>query len=109
LERAVAGSFVAPDPALVEVATAAQAGRSVTAIAAAAGLSPRHLRRRCQITFGYGPKTLVRVFRLQRAVAAARAGRPFAAVAADTGYADQAHLSREVKTLAGVSLTELIT
>jgi AraC-like DNA-binding protein len=32
---------------------------------------------------------------------------PAADVAASTGYADQAHLSREVKALAGVPLTRL--
>jgi AraC-like DNA-binding protein len=52
---------------------------------------------------------LARVLRLQRAVALARTGSPFAAVSADSGYADQAHLSREVKALAGVPLGALIT
>ena len=36
-----------------------------------------------------------------------RAGRPFAAVAAEAGYADQPHLSREVRELSGVSLRAL--
>jgi AraC-like DNA-binding protein len=95
-----------PDP--VMVALAARAALPVAAIADRSGLSPRHLQRRSKIAFGYAPKTLTRILRLQRALALARAGRPFADVAAAAGYADQAHLSREVRSLAGVPLRELI-
>jgi AraC-like DNA-binding protein len=51
---------------------------------------------------------LVRILRLQRALALARRGHAFADVSATAGYADQAHLSREVKALAGVPLSELM-
>ena len=98
-----------PDPSMVALAAGARAGRPVGAIADALGLSPRHLQRRSRTAFGYGPKTLARVLRLQRAVALARSGSAFAEVSAASGYADQAHLSREVKALAGVPLGELIT
>jgi AraC-like DNA-binding protein len=98
-----------PDPAMVAVAAGARAGRPVGAIADRCGLSPRHLQRRCRSTFGYGPKTLARIMRLQTAVALARAGRPFADVSVTAGYADQAHLSRDVKALAGVPLGELVS
>jgi AraC-like DNA-binding protein len=81
---------------------------SVGVFADRAGLSARHLQRRANTAFGYGAKTLHRVFRLQRAVGLAREGKPFARVAADAGYADQAHLSREVRALAGVPLRELV-
>jgi AraC-like DNA-binding protein len=104
LERSVAHRFTAPDPVLVEVTAQATAGHPVGAIADACGLSPRHLQRRCTIAFGYGPKLLVRILRLQRAVALARSGRPFATVAATSGFADQAHLARDVRALAGVAL-----
>jgi len=97
-----------PDPAMVAVAAGARAGRPVGAIADRCGLSPRHLQRKCRSTFGYGPKTLARILRLQTAVALARAGRPFADVSVSAGYADQAHLSRDVKALAGVPLRELV-
>ena len=79
------------------------------AIADRCELSPRHLQRRSSAGFGYGPKTLARVFRLQRALRLARAGTPFAAVSAEAGFADQAHLAREVKAMAGVPLGSLIT
>ena len=97
-----------PDRAMVEVDAGARAGRPVGWIADACGLSPRQLQRRCRTSFGYGAKTLARIMRLQSAVALARAGRPFSEVSMTAGYADQAHLSRDVKALAGVPLGELI-
>ncbi len=38
----------------------------------------------------------------------ARTGEPLALVAARAGYADQAHLAREVRALAGVPVTTLL-
>jgi AraC-like DNA-binding protein len=90
------------------VARALAAGRPVGGIAAETGLGERQLRRRCEAAFGYGPKTLSRVLRMQRALELARRGAAFAEVAVRAGYADQAHLSREVKALAGVPLGRLI-
>jgi AraC-like DNA-binding protein len=84
------------------VVGAVRRGTAVPVIARATGLSERQLRRRCLEAFGYGPKTLGRILRMNRALDLARAGRPLAEVAAETGYADQAHLTREVKALAGV-------
>ena len=66
LEAAALRRRPEPDPLMVRVAAAAQAGRPVDAIAAACGLSARQLQRRCRSAFGYGPKMLVRVLRLQR-------------------------------------------
>ncbi|BCJ51990.1 AraC family transcriptional regulator [Actinoplanes sp. NBRC 14428] len=97
-----------PERAMVAVAAGTRAGAPVGAIADACGLSPRHLQRRCRAAFGYGPKTLARIVRMQTAVGLARRGRPFADVSVAAGYADQAHLSREVKALAGVPLGELL-
>jgi AraC-like DNA-binding protein len=71
--------------------------------------SERQLHRRSLLLFGYGPKTLARILRLGTALDLARGGAPFGRVAAEAGYADQAHLSREVKALAGVPLSTLIT
>jgi AraC-like DNA-binding protein len=107
LEAAVAQRWRAPEPEMVALAAAARAGRPVGAIADVLGLSARQLQRRCRASFGYGPKMLARVLRMQRAVELARRGRPFADVSATAGYADQAHLSREVKALAGVPLSVL--
>lgn len=83
-------------------------GRGVTETARAVGLSERQLHRRCLDDFGYGAKTLARVLRMRRALALAEEGMPLAEVAAVLGYADQAHLAREVRALAGAPLTGLI-
>ncbi|GAA2571775.1 helix-turn-helix transcriptional regulator [Winogradskya consettensis] len=108
LEEFARRRWQAPDRAMVGVAAGARAGLPVPAIADSCGLSPRHLQRRTRTSFGYATKTLVRIMRLQRAVALARGGSPFADVAVTAGYADQAHLSRDVKALAGVPLGELV-
>jgi len=80
----------------------------VSAVAADVGVSERHLQRRCRTAFGYGPKTLHQVLRFQRALRLARAGGRLADVAAVVGYADQAHMARETRRLAGVPITELL-
>ncbi|ETK37844.1 helix-turn-helix transcriptional regulator [Microbispora sp. ATCC PTA-5024] len=103
------GSGVTGGPALVDAVMAGvRDGRSVRETAADAGLSERHLHRRCLDAFGYGPRTLGRILRLNRALDLARGGTPFADVAAVAGYADQAHLSREVRSLTGVPLSVLL-
>jgi len=68
-------------------------------------MGPRQLHRRFVVTVGYGPKTLQRVLRLQRVLAlAARSRREsLAMLAAAAGYADQAHMSRELQALTGQS------
>ncbi|MEN3360232.1 MAG: hypothetical protein V7637_4214 [Mycobacteriales bacterium] len=78
--------------------------RPVAGLADAIGLSERQLHRRCLAAFGYGPKTLDRVLRLQRFLALGRAGRTpdgLAGLATAAGYADQAHLTHECRRLAG--------
>ncbi|WP_411150956.1 helix-turn-helix domain-containing protein [Streptomyces sp. A30] len=97
-----------PDPLLRQVVTALDAGRPVATTADELGMGARHLHRRCLTAFGYGPKTLARVLRLQRALALARSGVPLAETAARSGFADQAHLARDVKELAGVPPTDLL-
>lgn len=101
----------APDDgtALVEeVAALARAGYPAGSIADRVGLSARQLQRRSRAAFGYGTKTLHRILRLQRALDLVRSGTRAADSAARAGYADQAHLARDVKDLAGVPLTQLV-
>jgi AraC-like DNA-binding protein len=94
-----------PDP----LAALARTAFDVPSLARSIGVTDRQLRRRCLDAFGYGPKVLQRVLRFDRAVALARTGLPFADVAVRCGYADQAHLSREVKALSGVPLGVLLS
>jgi AraC-like DNA-binding protein len=83
----------------------------IAQVAAAAGVGDRQLERSFAERVGIGPKSLARVLRFQALVAAidAHASQPipWAHVAADVGYADQAHMTREVRTLTGVTPTEL--
>lgn len=90
------------------LASMAAAGLPVPAIASELGWSDRQLRRRCIEVVGYGPKHLGRILRLQRALRLARSGQPLVQVASDCGYADQGHLSRDVRTLTGVTPTDLL-
>ncbi|MDX3850748.1 helix-turn-helix domain-containing protein [Streptomyces sp. AK02-01A] len=93
-----------PDPLPGAVVDGLNAGRTVAATAEAVGLGARQLHRRSLAAFGYGPKTLARVLRLQRALALVRAGVPYAEAALASGCADQAHLARETRDLAGLPL-----
>ncbi|MEV0028392.1 helix-turn-helix domain-containing protein [Nocardia sp. NPDC050793] len=95
-----------PDPVLHRIVAALHAGRSVAATADAAGLGARLLHRRSLAAFGYGPKMLARLLRLQRALAVARTGTPPADTAIAAGYADQAHFARDMRKLAGMPLGE---
>ncbi|MER7459628.1 helix-turn-helix domain-containing protein [Micromonospora sp. NPDC126480] len=97
-----------PDPLAARVTAALAAGATVAEVADRAGLDPRALYRRARHLFGYGPKTLARILRLQRALALVRAGAPLAGAAARAGYADQAHLTRDARDLAGVPPTVLL-
>ncbi|MGW5470676.1 helix-turn-helix domain-containing protein [Streptomyces chartreusis] len=106
LERAA--DAVPPDALLRRVVTALDAGRPVAATADELGLGARQLYRRSLTAFGYGPKTLARILRLQRALALARGGVGLADTAVRAGYADQAHLARDVRELAGLPLGELL-
>jgi AraC-like DNA-binding protein len=69
-------------------------------------LSERQLRRRVEAAVGYPPRTLARILRFQRFLGVARssgpAGPDLARLAAEAGYADQAHLTRDSRRLAGL-------
>ncbi|GHD21827.1 AraC family transcriptional regulator [Streptomyces galbus] len=108
LEEAVLPGVTPPDPALRRLVTALGAGRPVGAVADELGFGARRLHRTSLARFGYGPKTLARVLRLQRALALARAGAPLAGTAVRAGYADQAHLARDVRALTGRTPSELL-
>lgn len=101
----------APDAAALHLAgsldRAAQAGLTVRDMAELHGFSERTLRRFSDRVFGYGPKTLTAIHRLQRALRYARAGSAHGEAAALARYADQSHLARETKRLTGTTFGAL--
>ncbi|MGI8754504.1 MAG: helix-turn-helix domain-containing protein [Acidimicrobiales bacterium] len=108
------------DPSLVSearevaaVAAVAEHDRSVRRVerlATAAGASVRTLQRLFDIHVGVSPSFVIRRWRIIEAAESARAAtdrgeqwRGWAAVAAELGYADQAHLSRDFRNHLGTS------
>ena len=78
----------------------------VEQVADEVGLSMRQLRRRFHVAVGYGPKTLQRVYRFQRFVRrldATGGSCDLALAAAEAGYADQSHLTRDCVELSGLT------
>lgn len=83
------------------------AARSVDEVAAALDVTGRHLRRVLLAGVGLPPKVYQQVVRLQRFVHAVDAGAPLAAAAADAGYTDQPHLTRDVRRFSGLTPARL--
>ena len=82
------------------------AGRvEIGELATDVGWSRRHLTARFTDEFGVGPKQLARVLRFERSLGLLRRPqRPtLATIAAECGYADQAHMARDWRQLAGSS------
>jgi AraC-like DNA-binding protein len=111
-----AGTLIADgayDPAISEAASLLRDPAARTEdVAQRIGLSERQFRRRAHAAIGYGPKTLQRILRFQRFVrlidaAPASAPADLATFAAETGYADQPHLTRECAALSGLTPTAL--
>lgn len=84
---------------------------SVSQLAGEVGWSRQHLARRFSEEFGLSPKLAGRVIRFdraRRALESAGEAVTVARVAAECGYFDQAHLSRDFTDLAGCTPTELL-
>ena len=97
-----------PDDAIVAATRLLADPRArVERLADTLGLSERQLRRRCDAAVGYGPKALQRTLRFRRVLYGLDGGDDLARIAADAGYADQAHMSRECTRLSGLSPTAL--
>ena len=107
--EAVAQRRPVPDP-LVRAATRrlARSRPRVATVSAELGLSERQLRRRLADAAGYSPRTLARILRFQRFLALARSETDLAWLAADAGYADQSHLTRDCVEFAGLTPTALL-
>ncbi|MBB5980449.1 helix-turn-helix domain-containing protein [Kribbella solani] len=114
LDQEVANLVEAPPDRLIsQVLRSVRGGllrgsAGVSRLAGAVDLSERQLHRRCLDAFGYGPKMLDRVLWMNVALNHARTGLALADVATRTGYADQAHFTRDVKALTGLPPTLLL-
>jgi len=81
----------------------------VAALADLAGRSRYHFSRVFSRSVGISPHRYVVHLRLQRALELIRDGRSsLAEIAAQTGFADQSHLSRWVRRVLGVPLTQVV-
>ena len=85
---------IAADPSVVRV----------EALAAEVGLSVRQLQRRFADHVGISPKAVIRRYRLYEAAERARLGTTvdWASLAAELGYSDQSHLTREFSSVFGL-------
>jgi AraC-like DNA-binding protein len=81
-------------------------GRRVDAVAADLGWSRRHLSAQFGGEVGLPPKQFARVARFQRSRRAVAGGLPAGEVAAECGFADQPHLIREWRAMAGYTPSE---
>ena len=82
-------------------------GARITALAKEIGWSRKHLVDRFRSEIGLAPKPIARMMRFHQACRLARSGTVsgWARIAAESGYADQAHLAREFSALAGETPT----
>jgi AraC-like DNA-binding protein len=71
-------------------------------IADVAGLSPFHLLREFKRVIGLAPHAYLMQRRVEHAKRLLLSGRPLRTIAIDLGYADQSHLSREIRRFLGV-------
>jgi AraC-like DNA-binding protein len=114
LTRAAAGRAEVPSPIKAETAeamrrhVAASGDVDIASVAADIGWSRRHLSDQFGTEYGVTPKEMARVLRFERSKAlyVRRARATLAEIAAECGYADQAHMAREWRALAGASPTQ---
>jgi AraC-like DNA-binding protein len=84
-------------------------GVAIADLVAAAGWSHRHSSARFRADVGLTPKTFARIARFEAAFADLQTRRAvrWADFALDCGYADQAHLVRDFRELAGATPTKV--
>jgi AraC-like DNA-binding protein len=83
-------------------ALALQRETTVAGVAREAGMGHRRLQRIFERDYGMPPRAYLRLLRFRGALAGVSGSESLAGVAAEGGYADQAHMSREFRSLAGV-------
>jgi AraC-like DNA-binding protein len=112
LTKRAAGLASADDvlPRLVDVAQRSRDAMSVRHLARHTGISSRRIQMLFRERVGLSPKQLLRITRFQRALGVARvhAELSWSAIAARTGYYDQAHLIHESNEIAGCTPAVLL-
>ena len=112
LERMYRTPAPQPDPAVVRAwgrLRASHGGVRVEALAAELGCSRRYLRDGFQRQVGLSPKTVGRLLRFQHVrERIQQAPASWSQVAYSAGYADQSHLNREFRDLAGTTPTDFV-
>jgi AraC-like DNA-binding protein len=110
LDRVAAGP--APDPLVAHAVRRLRGAADVGSLTASLFISQRQLRRRMAAAIGLAPKAVQQILRFQAFLALAHArglnDSNVALLAADAGYADQSHLSRESLRLSGISPRALL-
>jgi len=106
LERAVNPERAGPARQVAGAARLAEANRAVRRLgdlSELTGLGPRTLQRMFLQYAGVSPMWVIRRYRLLDAAESVQAGTPvsWAEVAAELGYADQAHLTRDFRAAIG--------
>ena len=97
-----------PDPVVQQaIELLVDPGVDLTRVRREVEVSERQLRRRFGAAVGYGPKTLQRVLRFRRFLDGLDGETDLADAAARTGFADQPHLNRECRDLAGMTPAQL--
>ena len=108
------GPSPAPEVARAWQLLAGEGGTTMIPVAQVAdevGWSHKHLITKFTAQVGLTPKTVSRIARFERVLARVRTGRRlprWGQVAADFGYADQAHLIREFRDFAGTTPTDYL-
>lgn len=72
------------------------------------GVSDRSLRRHTMNTTGLSPYFFHQIQRAQRATQLLQQGMPIAQAALEAGYADQAHMTKAVKMLMGLTPAQIV-
>jgi AraC-like DNA-binding protein len=81
----------------------------ISRLARTLGCSRKHLAACFARDFGLAPKSIARMVRFQNVLVRARCGTPaWADIAAASGYADQAHLTREFLEFSGMTPTQWV-
>src|SRR5215468_6340595 len=102
--RYEAGRAASPEVAFAWGQLVASRGQArIEQLAAETGWSRKRLWSRFRSQIGLTPKRAARLIRFDHAAHRLAAGHSAALVAADSGYADQSHLHRDVMTFTGVT------